>query len=148
MQAAIAIRLRGVGRDGIIRVMTHRFSIDGDRLAAFRARADEARGSARLAQQRVTEAHNRLSEAQAELTRTERSRPGRPTGVIRVTDGRQHGRFESDHPRLVEQARERLDLARAELDRVSAEQSQGAARREHDLQLFAKLEAHVREARP
>ena len=126
--------------------MARTFTIDPARLAAFRARADEARGAARLSQQRVTEAHNRLREAEDELTRVERSRPGRPSGVVRVTDGRMRGTFESNHESYVRGARERVDAARAELDRLATEQAAGAARREHDVQLHARLEAHAKGA--
>lgn len=122
-----------------------RFSIDSDRLAAYRARADEARGASRLAQARVEEARRRVSEAQADLHRTERSRPGQPRGVIRIVDGQARGSFESQHASYVESARRRLEAAQDELRQLAAEQGAGAARREHDLALWAKVESYVKE---
>jgi hypothetical protein len=98
------------------------FTIDPDRLAAYRARADEARGAGRMAQERLNEARFRLTEAEAELRRIERSRPGSPGGVIRVdADGSRHGRFESRHQDLIDSANRRVEAAREDLRRLAAE---------------------------
>lgn len=122
------------------------FTIDPSRLARYRSAADAARGESRAIQQRVTDARNRLTEAEAELRRIERARPGSPAGVIRVdADGRRHGRLESRHDEYVEQAQRRAKTARFELAQLAREQAEGAARREHEVQLFARIEAHVRE---
>lgn len=128
--------------------MARTFSVDPGRLAAFRARADEARGAARLAQQRVEAARDRLRQAEDELRRTERARPGQPAGVVRVdADGRRRGTFESQHETYIVTARRRVEAARAELDQLFAEQADSAGRREHDVQLHARLERHVAEQR-
>jgi hypothetical protein len=137
---------QGYGRSHGGDELARKFPIDGSRLAAFRARADAARGESRAAQTRIAEARRQVSEPEADAARIGRSRPGEPRGVVRIdADGRQHGRFESDHPRLVGQAQRRAENARFELAELSREQAEGAARRDHDLQIFARIERYVNE---
>ena len=120
------------------------FSIDHDRLDRYRAEADKARGESRAARDRVQDAHHELREAQDKLRRLERSLPGEPR-VINVRDekGNVHRRAESQHDIRIEGVRRRVEKAQAELNRLAAAQNDGAAAREHAIQLFSRLSAHA-----
>lgn len=128
--------------------MARIFSIDHARLGRYRAAADAARGASRAAQQRTNDLRRDLSEAEAELARIERSRPGDPSlGAIRIEDGRRSGRLESRHADIIDGARRRVEAIAERLRQASREADEGAAARDHAVQLHARLEVHVRDAR-
>lgn len=137
----ITIRIMGTG-------MARRFTIDMQRLGRYRAAADAARGASRAAQQRTNDLRADLREAEAELARIERSRPGEPSlGAIRVEGGRRQGRLESRHADIVGSARRRVESVAERLRQASRESDEGAAARDHAVQLYARLEAHARDDR-
>ena len=128
--------------------MERNFSIDPGRLGRYRAAADAARGASRAGRNRENELRRQLSEAEAELSRMQRARPGVPSrGVTHVdTDGRRRGRIKSDHESYAAGARQRAEAVRAELRQASSDNAEGAAARAHAVELFGRLEAYVREA--